>query len=236
MTQPPDEASDPSPADLDESLAEDPAAEAARREELSETVELVRRCQEGEAEALNRLFARYYDRVLRIVRIRMGKRLRSKMESVDIVQSTFGAAMTSLDDFEMREPGSLIQWLSRIAENQLRGASDYITAHKRDSRLEVALQGIKSSMQSGEFRIEPEARVVSPLDELSSIEMKEILDECVQELPDDYREVILLRNFAGCSWDAITEEMGRVTPRATAMLHARARVALLKIARRRIEM
>lgn len=236
MTQPPEENPEPPAEEVDESLAEDPTAEGARREELSETVELVRQYQGGDDEALNQLFARYYDRVLRIVRIRMGRRLRSKMDSMDIVQNTFGAAMASIDDFEMREPGSLIQWLSKIAENQLRGAADYIGAHKRDSRLEIALAGIKSSMRSGEFQYEPEARVISPLEKLSRAELRDILDECVEELPEDYREVILLRNFAGCSWDVITEEMGRVTARATAMLHARARVALLKIARQRIEM
>ena len=217
-------------------LAEDPRAREVREQQLSETVELVRRFRDGDDDALNRLFARYYDRVLRIVRIRMGQRLRSRMDSVDIVQNTFGAALAGLDEFEMREPGSLIQWLSTIAENQLRGAADYLGAQKRDSRLEVALAAIKSQLHSGEFTFEPEAQVVSPIDESSYSEVREILDECVAQLPDDYREVILLRNFAGCSWDCITEEMGRVSVRATAMLHARARVALLKIAEKRIDL
>lgn len=220
--------------DDEEAIAEDPSVREARSRQLSETVELVRRYHDGDDDALNRLFARYYDRVLRIVRIRMGKGLRSRMDSVDIVQNTFGAALAGLDDFQMHEPGSLIQWLSTIAENQLRGAADYLGAQKRDSRLEVALAGIKSQLHSGEFVFEPEAQVVSPIEGASHAEVREILDECVAQLPDDYREVILLRNFAGCSWDCITEQMGRVSARATAMLHARARVALVKIAEKRI--
>jgi len=227
---------DPSanPQEPDSELDDD-AISAARSQEMSNTVELVRRYHEGEEGTLEALFARYYDRVLRIVRIRMGRRLRSRMESVDIVQNTFGAAMVSLRDFEMREPGSLIQWLSQIAENQLRGASDYLGAQRRDSRLEVTLSNLRSALKSGEFQFDPAADITSPIESLARAETREALDECVAELPDDYREVILLRNFAGCSWDHITEEMGRVSTRATVMLHARARVALLKIAERRLD-
>jgi RNA polymerase sigma-70 factor, ECF subfamily len=220
----------PTDVELNES-----AQDAQRSQELQRTAELVAAYQDGEGAALEELFARYYDRVLRIVRIRMGKRLRSRMDSVDIVQNTFGAAMVSLKDFEMREPGSLIHWLATIAENQLRGASDYLGALKRDSRRDMAMTRIRSSMASGEFTYDPESKVPSPIDELSRIEREGLLDECVAELPEDYREVILLRDFAGASWEYITEQMGRVTPRATAMLHARAKVALLKIARTRID-
>lgn len=95
---------------------------------------------------------------------------------------------------------------------------------------------IRSSMASGEFTFDPESKVPAPIEELSRLERQEILDECVAELSPEYREVILLRDFAGASWEYITEQMGRVTPRATAMLHARAKVALLKIARQRIDL
>lgn len=230
-----DEAPETTP-DLDESTLDERAADAQRSQELQRTAELVAAYQGGEDAALEELFARYYDRVLRIVRIRMGRRLRSRMDSVDIVQNTFGAAITSLKEFEMREPGSLIHWLAQIAENQLRGASDYLGALKRDSRRELALTRVKNSMESGEFTLEPESRVPSPIEELARLERQELLDECVAELSPDYREVILLRDFAGASWEYITEQMGRVTPRATAMLHARAKVALLKIARTRIDL
>ena len=223
-------------AELDESVLDETELQAARASELERTAELVAAYQGGEDAALEELFARYYDRVQRIVRIRMGQRLRSRMDSIDIVQNTFGAAMGGLKTFEMREPGSLIHWLAQIAENQLRGASDYLGAQKRDSRREVAMTRVRSSMASGEFTFDPESKVPSPIEELSRLERQELLDECVAELSPDYREVILLRDFAGASWEYITEQMGRVTPRATAMLHARAKVALLKVARQRIDL
>ncbi len=221
---------------IDEEQLDESAHKVERSQQMQRTAELVAAYQGGEDSALEELFSRYYKRVLRIVRIRMGKRLRSRMDSVDIVQNTFGAAMVSMKDFEMREPGSMIHWLAQIAENQLRGAADYLGAIKRDSRRDMALTRIKSSMASGEFTYDPESKVPSPLEELSRLERQEQLDECVAELPDDYREVILLRDFAGASWEYITEQMGRVTPRATAMLHSRAKVALLKIARQRIDL
>ena len=64
---------------------------------LTRSVELVRRAQAGERPALERLFERYYDRVRRIVRARLGPELRLRVESVDILQETFTAAVGSFD-------------------------------------------------------------------------------------------------------------------------------------------
>jgi len=54
---------------------------AAAWPDLQPSMLLLRRAQAGDRDALNDLIVRYYDRVFRIVRIRMGKRLRRTMES-----------------------------------------------------------------------------------------------------------------------------------------------------------
>ena len=48
----------------------------------TETIDLVRRAQRGDDDALNRLIDRYYDRIQRIVRIRLGPRLRRDLEKL----------------------------------------------------------------------------------------------------------------------------------------------------------
>jgi DNA-directed RNA polymerase specialized sigma24 family protein len=95
----------------------------AMADDITQSLDLVLRAQGGDQASLNRLCERYYDRVRRIVRLRLGSRLRESVDSGDILQETFLAAVRSIENFEMREEASLINWLSRLAERQIITAS-----------------------------------------------------------------------------------------------------------------
>ena len=82
---------------------------------IVQTLELVRASQGGDDDALNRLFERYYPRVRKVIRLRMGPKLREKLESVDILQEVFRTAFEGFERFEMRDEASFINWLSKIA-------------------------------------------------------------------------------------------------------------------------
>lgn len=200
---------------------------------ITQSLELVLRAQQGDTDALNRLFERYYDRVRRIVRLRLGSRLRERVESGDILQDTFIAAVRSLDSFEMREEASLIQWLSRLAERQIIAAADYHGAKKRDSRKEAPIAGADESGATATVRFEfTDGKSAQPLDLLANSEERARVEARLAELPEDYRELILLRNYAGASWEAIAEETGRPSAAAARMMHARALIELGKLLRR----
>lgn len=199
-----------------------------RARELTNTVSLVQRFQGGDLQALDTLFARYYPRVLRCVKLRMGPLVKRHCEPEDVVQRVFAAAIEDLRTAEIREPGELIHWLASVAENQIRGIHDYLTAKKRDVRLERSLDRIRGAISSGSFRFDPAADDTLQLEILSRRELAGLVDQCLAELSEDHRQVILLRNIAGCSWELGAEKLGRETASAACMLHARARVALLK--------
>lgn len=194
--------------------------------DLTRTAELIRSAQGGDTEALNRLIARYYERVRRIVTLRLGPRLRKRLETSDILQETFIAAMRTFDQFEMRDEGAFIHWLSRIAEHQIRDAADYHTAKKRDTAREVSLNFEDSSGDS--VGIDPEASGLMPVDALSRAEQDTLVDRCLSELPEQYRELIILRDYEGLSWDDVARETGRPSPDAARMQHATAMVNLAK--------
>ena len=88
--------------------------------DLTTTFLLVRRAKGGEEEALGSLFARYYPRVSKIVRLRLGKTLLGVLDATDILQETFVAAIKAFKRFELRDEASVINWLSRIAERKIR--------------------------------------------------------------------------------------------------------------------
>src|SRR6185436_18440399 len=100
-------------------------------DDLTLTLDLLRRAQQGERPALERLLERYYERVRRIVRLRLGPSLRRRLESGDILQETFLAAVRNFARFELRDEGSFINWLAVLAENQIRDAADHHGAQKR---------------------------------------------------------------------------------------------------------
>lgn len=201
-------------------------------DEITQSLDLVLRAQQGDRGALNRLCDRYYERVRKIVHLRLGARLRERVDSGDILQETFLAAVRSIESFEMREEASLINWLSRLAERQIIAAADYHGARKRDSRRDVPLTSGTGDSQTVSVRLGLEdGRVPRPLDSVADAEEQARVESCLERLPEEYRELILLRNYADASWESVAEETGRPSAAAARMMHARALVELGKLVR-----
>ncbi|MHC5210463.1 MAG: RNA polymerase sigma factor [Planctomycetota bacterium] len=199
-------------------------------ESLTVTIELVRRAQGGNREALERLFARYYERVRRIVRLRLGHKLRLRMDSGDILQETFAAAVEAFDRFEMKDEAGFINWLSKIAERQALSAVAHHSAQKRDSAREVPLEPHDPDRTGS---LEPADGGPPPSELAQRAEEALLIETCMSDLPEDYRELIILRDYAGASWDLVAEETGRPSPDAARMKHAKALLQLGRLMRRR---
>jgi RNA polymerase sigma-70 factor (ECF subfamily) len=199
--------------------------------DLTRSVELVNRAQGGDEAALNQLFDRYYERVRRIVRLRLGRKLRSALESGDILQETFAQAVQAFDGFEMRDEASLINWLSKLAERQIIAAADYHGAKKRDRAREVRPRSSSGDSPGSGMSFAFAGDATAPIDRLSEDEQVEIVEGCIRELPEEYRELIILRDYAGASWESVAEQTGRPSAAAARMMHARALVELGKFVR-----
>ena len=98
------------------------------------TQRLVILAKEGDQSAIDELCRVYGERVRRIIRFRMDRRLRSKIDSADVVQDALVRALGGLQDFTYRDDGDFMRWLSRIAENRLHDIVDRFHAQKRDIR------------------------------------------------------------------------------------------------------
>ena len=194
--------------------------------EVGRTMELVRRAQRGEQEALERLFSRYYDAVRVFARHRLAGELRVEADSVDIMQETFMHAVETFDRFEIRDDAKLIHWLSRIAENRIRTLARRAFAQKRDRRRQEALRVVRESIRDGSLHLEPAADVSSPSEVAEQREDARRLKHALGELTTEHREVIRHRAYGKRSWREIAELMGRPSEGAARQLHTRALVAL----------
>lgn len=180
---------------------------------------LLARAQGGDAEALHELLERYQDRLRRIVRIQLsGSPLRRVHDSMDLVQSTFLAALPKLGELQLRSPASLLNWLALIATNQLRDAYGRETAAKRDLRRHQPLDSSIAAQPASPSIDAPERRA-------EDAELRECLDAEVAALPPDQRQVVVLRDYCGESWEHIARELSR-EPGAARQLHQRAWIRL----------
>ena len=98
----------------------------------TETTALLVSARAGSAAALDSLFERCAGKLLSLIRVRMGKGLRSRVESRDILNASLMRAFERIDQFERSDGRSLMAWLARIAENEIRDQADYDHRQRRD--------------------------------------------------------------------------------------------------------
>jgi RNA polymerase sigma-70 factor (ECF subfamily) len=136
---------------------------------------------------------------------------RNRSEAEDLVQETYLRAIGAME--RLRVGSNMKSWLFTILRNtwfnQLR--------HQRTAKL-VALDGEESAMDIAETAKDPYAFYVSKM------EQKQVR-EAIQQLPVDFREIILLREFEELSYQEIATILD--CPAGTVMSRlARARTKL----------
>jgi RNA polymerase sigma-70 factor (ECF subfamily) len=189
------------------------------------TQHLVALAKDGDESALEQLCKVYGPRVLWLVRLRMGKELRSKLESVDLVQDVLVCALRDLRNFTYKDEGDLVRWLSRITENRLRDNLDTLHAEKRDIRKEVRLNTHRSTLEESFAAAFEPIDATTPSAIISKREEYDKLAKAIEALKPEYREVIVLTKVEGLSYREIGDKLGRSAD-AVRMLFYRAMAAL----------
>lgn len=199
---------------------------------MAQTMDLVRLAQRGDEHALNVLFGRYYARVRRAVGVRIGAELRGALETEDIVQQAFAKAFEKFEAFEMRHEGCLLHWIAEIAERQVRDAVDKKNAKIRRPRTGQVIVALDAPTTHG-GRIDPPMHESGPVTRVGDQEQERAVDACVDELPEQFRRVIVMRDYEGLAWQDICDKLGKNTESAARDLHQRALLELTVLLRRR---
>ena len=189
------------------------------------TQELVVLAKDGDKSALNQLYRVYGERVRWMVRFRMGRELRSQLESMDLVQDTLIHALGGLDNFTYKNEGDFVRWLSKIAENSLRDNLDKLHAGKRDIRKEVPLDNYRPTTAGGFVGTPGPIKATTPSIIMSRKEDLNKLEKAIDKLRPEYREVIVLAKIEELPYSQIGDRLGKSTG-AVKMLVSRAIVAL----------
>lgn len=181
-----------------------------------DTAKLVRAAQEGDPEAARALMAGVQERVLHIVRRRMGTPLRGRVQSADVAHSALGDAIAGLDQFEYRGEGALIAWLSSVVENKLR----------REAR---ALGRDPAPLSSPGMELESPRSEAGPATEAARRDDRDLVLRAMSKLSSRHRRLIELRDLEGLPWSEVVEHAEEASLKAAQGAHARARVLLASL-------
>jgi len=188
---------------------------AGTSSELS--IDLVRRIQAGDVTAWEQLYLRYRDRLLFAIRCRLGSRLRSRLQSEDILHSMIREVIEDLDRFEPDGKESFNRYLHACLLNKIRSKAKYFARKKR-----AGDQPLSDSILE---RV-PNASDAIPryIDE----DRFERLERCLGLLPGTMREAILLRKIENLSNREAARFLGKSEEAASKLFNrAMARLVLL---------
>jgi RNA polymerase sigma-70 factor (ECF subfamily) len=177
--------------------------------------------QAGDQQAFEILVRIYGGRMLAVAR----RFVRNDEDAQDIVQSAYLSAFRSVGQFEGQ---SLIgTWLHRIVVN-----TALMKLRSRRRKPETSIDDLLPAFQEDGHHVEQFSDWYAPADELMHREQtRAIVRACIDQLPENYREVLILRDIEELS----TEESARVlsmTPTAVKVRLHRARQALSTLLRK----
>jgi RNA polymerase sigma-70 factor (ECF subfamily) len=192
------------------------------------TRELVALAKDGNESAINQLWTVYGARVHWIMRLRMGKELRSKLESTDLAQDALLSALGDLKNFTYKNEGDFLRWISTIAENRLRDNLDKLHADKRNIRKEIRIGRHNANTVSKSAVSFTPIEATTPSVIMSRIEELEKLEKAIDKLKPEYKQVIVLSKIDGLSYKEIADKLGK-TSEAVRKLISRAMAALTTV-------
>jgi RNA polymerase sigma-70 factor, ECF subfamily len=143
--------------------------------------EAVRRAKDGDSEGLHFLYVRFAPDVQRYV----NSIVHDHHEAEDITQIVFAKLMDRIGKYEQRE-APFAAWIMRVARN---AALDSMRA--------------KRAIPTEEVRVTDEGQAQTGIDRSRD------LREALKQLPEDQREVLILRHIVGFSPIEIAETLGK---------------------------
>jgi RNA polymerase sigma-70 factor (ECF subfamily) len=197
--------------DLPDAAAPGPAPREAG-EEREKDRELVSRAQKGDHAAFRQLFERHHKRAFAVA---YGV-LKNKQDALDVVQESFVKVHKHLESFQ--GSSSFYTWLYRIVMNL---AIDQLRRKKtaRPVEFDDAVLGEGDAVDDS---ILPRMMDANPRKAVIRRELMKRVEEALATLPEYHRQVILLREVEGLSYEEMAEALE--VPKGTIMsrlFHAR---------------
>ena len=146
----------------------------------------------GNSQAISTLIERHSRRVRDYIRMMV----KDQDVADDLMQETFIKAVRHIDEGRYADSGKFLSWVLRIAHNQV---IDFFRQKKssRSVTESEAGYGILGTLRFAENNVE---------DRIVASQIEADVRRLVDELPEEQREVVMLRYFSGLSFQEITDQ------------------------------
>jgi RNA polymerase sigma-70 factor (ECF subfamily) len=157
--------------------------------------QLVERVQRGDKGAFNLLVSKYQRKIIRL----LSRLIRDQAEVEDVAQEAFIKAYRALPNF--RGDSAFYTWLYRIAINT---AKNHLVSQGRraPTTTEADIEEAETFDDGDHLR-----DLNSPESMLLSKQVGEAVNRAIDQLPEDLRTAIVLREIEGLSYEEIAESM-----------------------------
>jgi RNA polymerase sigma-70 factor (ECF subfamily) len=163
----------------------------------ADDLELVRRASAGDAECIGDLFARYRERLKRMVRLRLDPRVQGRVDPSDVVQEAFLAACKKLPDY-LHEPHlPFFLWLRlETGQNLALVHRQHLGVQARDAGREISLyRGALPEASTAALAAQLIGKLTSPTQAARKAELKIQIQDALNRMDAMDREVLTLRHF-----------------------------------------
>lgn len=156
--------------------------------------QLVAKVQGGDSRAFDVLVLKYQHKIFGLI----SRYVRDSDEVQDVAQEAFIKAYRALPRF--RGDSAFYTWLYRIAINTAK--NHLVSRSRRPPGSDVDIEDAEYYEGGGALR-----DLENPENALFGNELKAVVEQSLNELPDDLRTAVTLREFDGLSYEDIAEIM-----------------------------
>lgn len=180
----------------------------------SDLLRSLKAATQGDREAMDRIIAAYGTWIRSRVRRRLGAKLRQRVETEDVVQSSLALAVRDLQGHDVAFEGEkpFLAWLLKITERKIAMAGRHHAARKRDVERQVAFEA-------------PDARALSqtsPSQAAGRSERAERIRASMASLPALERQIIEMRVLEGLAFAEIATRLEQPSEASVRQRYVRA--------------
>ncbi len=161
---------------------------------------LIERIKNGDNAAYEDIVSRYWDRIF----ARVFNLLKNQQDAEEITQDAFIRAHRGLKNF--RGDASFSTWLYQIATNLAHNRYWYWFRRKRDQSVSIN----KQLTDEGDLTLQDvlPCERETPSESTITNEFVERVSECMNDLSEKHREILVLRNVRNLSYEVIAKKLG----------------------------
>ncbi len=150
----------------------------------------------GDQQSLGHDFMEHWDRLHRLVRMRLDRRLRGRVNPSDVLQEAYIEVVRSMPGYLSNPKVPFFAWLRHITIVKLMALHrKHLGTHIRDAGRDVHLGGVRPQTSSVALAARLLGRLTSPSKAAARVELQLRVQDALDSLEPLDREVLLLRHF-----------------------------------------